>query len=160
MRTILVGFMACGKTSVSTELSDKLSIEVADMDKIILERSNRDSITDIFKLDGESEFRKLETLVLEELLKRDNIIISTGGGVIKEKCNRELIKESDSKVIFLEATFDVLKKRTEGAVDRPLFQDLEKAKELFDERQNLYLEVATKVINTNNIDLEEVVSLI
>ena len=64
MRTIfLIGFMGCGKTTVSQELGSKLKLPVIDSDQLVEEREHK-KIRDIFSGSGEEYFRRAETLAL------------------------------------------------------------------------------------------------
>ena len=56
----LVGFMACGKTTVGRILAKELGWHFADIDDDI-EAQAKISISKIFDTHGEEEFRKLET---------------------------------------------------------------------------------------------------
>ena len=86
MRVILIGFMGVGKTSVGKRLAKKLNFDFIDTDYEI-ELVEKKSISKIFEQDGEKYFRKLENNLLKDLVKNDNIVISTGGGIITTKEN-------------------------------------------------------------------------
>ena len=60
--------------------------------------------------------------------------------------NVEAVKQG-SKIVFLDASFDVICERIGDNTTRPLFQDREKAKKLYDERKEKYLSAADFVIN-------------
>ena len=51
-------------------------------------------ISDIFEYYGESHFRKLETEIVKELADKDNLIISTGGGLVLKKENNEVLQQN------------------------------------------------------------------
>lgn len=63
---ILVGMMGSGKTTVGKELSKLTGLPLLDMDSVIEEQIGK-SIADIFREDGESRFRALETALLRYL---------------------------------------------------------------------------------------------
>ena len=92
MRIILIGFMGVGKTSVGKKLAKKLEVDFIDTDCEIEKYANR-TIPDIFEIYGETYFRGLETKVLKDLIQKDDIVISTGGGIITSKENREILKD-------------------------------------------------------------------
>ena len=62
--------------------------------------------------------------------------------------NVEAIKKG-SKVVFLDATFDVICDRVGDASSRPLFKNRENAKKLFNERREKYLSAADFVVDGN-----------
>ena len=79
---VLIGFMGSGKTTFGRKLSSRLHYKFVDMDRY-LEKREGSSITEIFALEGEEGFRRIETEVVKELANRDLTVIATGGGVIK-----------------------------------------------------------------------------
>src|SRR5699024_10701722 len=102
MRVILIGFMGVGKTSVGKRLAKKLNFDFIDTDYEI-ELVEKKSISKIFEQDGEKYFRKLENNLLKDLVKNDNIVISTGGGIITTKENFDILKH-EKNVIFLDGS--------------------------------------------------------
>ncbi len=71
---ILVGFMGTGKTSVGMRVAKSLGFDFVDTDQLIVEKAGK-PIPRIFEEDGESVFRKMETDILRECLKRENQVI-------------------------------------------------------------------------------------
>lgn len=159
MKIVLIGFMGAGKTTVAKLLAEKLNYQLIELDDEILALSPRKNIPEIFELDGEKEFRKLEHQALSLAIEKNDIVISTGGGVAGEKINRELLSASDCKVIFLQADFQTLQERVGKDPNRPLFLDPEKAKKLFLEREAYYREIADEVVDTTSLTVEEVSKL-
>ena len=151
-KVVIIGMPGCGKTTVGKILGEELSLEFVDMDEYIEETTGK-TISQIFE-NGEDYFRDIETKACEELIKRDNILISTGGGVIKKPINMEILK-NDSIVIFLDRPVENIL----GDVDvsqRPLLKDgKEKLLKLYDERYELYKKYADKII-VNDCNIEEV----
>ena len=74
------------------------------------------------------------------------VVVSTGGGAMTFERNVEAVKQG-AKIVFLDASFDVICERIGDSTTRPLFQDREKAKKLYDERKEKYLSAADFVIN-------------
>lgn len=155
MKIILIGFMGAGKTTVAQALSKKLKIKLIEMDDLILKKSKRKSINEIFTMDGERRFRELEIETAKKLINKDNVVISTGGGVVINKIILDYLKEN-GKVIFLKTSFFEILKRLKHASDRPLFKDKKLAKKLFNFRQKLYEEYADLIVKTDKKSVKEV----
>lgn len=157
MNIILIGFMGSGKSTVGRLLAQRQSREHIEMDDLILYRSGRSSISEIFAQDGEIRFREFEMEIAKEVSNKKNNIISSGGGVVMNKINIDYLKMSGS-VVYLKTSFHELEKRLEGDSSRPLFQNKAKARELYDMRSVLYETYADHVVKTDNKSLAEVVT--
>ena len=79
MNIILTGYMGSGKTEIGSRISQKLGMKFIDLDQYI-EKKEDSSITKIFEKKGDIYFRKIESKYLHEIIKKDNIILSLGGG--------------------------------------------------------------------------------
>lgn len=163
MRIILIGFMGVGKTSVGKELAKRLEVDFMDTDCEIEKIVNKD-IPEIFKNYGEKYFRKLETKVLKDLIQQNDIIISTGGGIITSEENREILKNED-KIIFLDGSTETIIEHLSKEVNkRPLLKDSENLYKRIDElmsmRYNKYKEVCDISIDVNGKNIDEVISQI
>ncbi|WP_308617216.1 shikimate kinase [uncultured Eubacterium sp.] len=142
---VLCGFMGSGKTVVGKELAKILGVKFVDTDELI-EKEQGVAIKAIFATHGEDYFRDLEYEMCKKVAEMNGVVVSTGGGAMTFKRNVDAIKEG-SKVVFLDASFDVICDRIGDSTTRPLFQDKEKAKKLYDERKDKYLSAADYVIN-------------
>ena len=140
----------CGKTTIGKILSDELNLKFYDMDDYIQDITGK-TIMQLFEK-GEEHFRDIETQACRELIKKENVLISTGGGVIKRRENIDILRD-DSIIIFLDRPVE----KIIGDVDvskRPLLKDgKEKVLVLYKERYDIYRESADKiVVNDNTID--------
>lgn len=115
---ILVGFMGTGKTVVGKIVAEKLKMEFIDTDKII-EEKEKDRIPRIFQVKGEKYFREVEEKVVEEVSKKENCVIATGGGAIIREKNFNNLKRNGI-IICLEAEPSIILLRTSKTEDRPL----------------------------------------
>lgn len=113
--------MGSGKTTFGRDLAKYIGFDFIDMDQYI-ERNENKTINEIFEFYGEEHFRKLEENALENIINnvKDNLVISTGGGIILREKNRKLLK-SKTKVIFLDTNKELIKKRLiDKTNNRPL----------------------------------------
>ena len=147
MNIVLCGFMGAGKTVVGKELAKIMGRKFVDTDEM-LEEETGISIPAIFAARGEEYFRELEYEMCKKTANLKNVVVSTGGGAMTFERNVEAIKKG-SKVVFLDASFDVICDRVGDASSRPLFKNKENAKKLYDERREKYLAAADYIINGN-----------
>lgn len=148
----LVGFMGAGKSSVGRELAVQLGCEFVDLDDRVIAHQGR-TIADIFRDDGEAAFRKMESRalagVLEEVRNGVSAVIALGGGAYVQPENALTIKESGFPVIFLDATFEELRQRcVPHGTTRPLFQDEERFRRLYESRQAHYKKADLRIDTT------------
>ena len=133
MRIYLIGMPGSGKSTVGKKLANKINYQYIDMDEYIENKLNK-KIPLIFSEDGEAYFRLKEKEVLNDFLLLDNVIISTGGGVIKDKSNKDLM---NGKIIFIDVDIPILENRLKNDNTRPLLK-VKTVKELYDERIDNY----------------------
>ena len=88
----LTGMMGVGKSTIGKNLAKRLKYNFIDVDKII-EAKEGLSINLIFKNKSESYFRKIENEITLSELKKDNSVISLGGGAFLDKTIRKNTKK-------------------------------------------------------------------
>lgn len=153
MRISLIGMSGCGKTTVGEIIAKNLNMKFIDIDSEIVKKHG--SIDKIF-LNGESVFREIESKILNEKIKTDNCVISTGGGIILDENNRKLLKKESIVIYISREIKDII--NTTDFSNRPLLKNKEEEiYNLFKVRKNIYLETSNFVIHSNNI-LEDTVS--
>jgi shikimate kinase len=155
---IFIGFMGSGKSRIGQELSIKLNKKFIDVDSIIETRENM-KIIDIFKTQGETYFRNLEKNFADEIKNSiQNSIIAVGGGFpINIKNIIEL-----GYIIYLDIDFDYMIEslsKVKGEIEkRPLLQNLDIARNLYNSRKNIYKNIANMKIEIKSRNINEVVS--
>lgn len=161
-KIFLVGPMGAGKSTVGRALAAKLDCEFFDTDNVIEDRAGAD-ISWIFDVEGELGFRDREQAVLEELAAYpQDAVVATGGGIVLREENRSCLSSLDC-VVYLSATVDQLTKRTAKDKKRPLLQVANpraKITELIEQRDPLYREVASFVVETGGKNPKSVVQKI
>ena len=149
--------MGCGKSCVSKELKAIFcDCELVETDSLI-EGIEKCSISEIFSNKGESYFRKLEQTIIENLLKKDNQIISLGGGSLENNFDFDLANKN-SIIIYLKASPNTLYERVKDDNNRPLLKcenPKEKLKELLSIREKNYNK-ADYIIEVDNLTINDV----
>ncbi len=149
--------MGAGKTSVGRELSGKLRMDFYDLDSEV-ERAEGLSVTEIFEAGGEESFRQKEAEMLAALSQKTSpAVISTGGGAVLRRQNRETM-DASGEVFYLRADVDTLWNRVRRKKGRPLL-DVKNPRaefhELFMKRRDIY-ELSAHVVFTDDISISEV----
>lgn len=136
----LIGMMGSGKTTVGAELQKALpEFAYVDIDELI-EKSTQKKISEIFLKYGEHHFRILENDKIKIVIKKQNQIISLGGGAFENEENRTLLLEN-STVIYLKTSPQAIYDRIKSETHRPLLRrdfSIEKIKEIMDKRKKNY----------------------
>jgi shikimate kinase len=136
---VLVGMMGAGKSSIGRRVALRLGIPFIDADAEI-EKAAGMSISDIFAIRGEAEFRAGEARVIARLLESGPQVLATGGGAFANPETRAAVAAKGISV-WLKAEFDVLLKRIRRRHDRPLLKTDDPAatlRKLMQERDPIY----------------------
>jgi shikimate kinase len=159
-KLILIGFMASGKSAVATALASQLDFSMIQVDEEIVARSGLPSVAAIFAERGEAHFRDLEAQVAASLRDAQNIVISTGGGIITREENITNLKDNGGIVVYLRTSFETVAERAGDLSSRPLFANKANALELFQRRLPIYERCADIIIDTDDRAVDEVCSAI
>jgi shikimate kinase len=145
----LVGPMGAGKSTIGRQLAESLSYSFRDSDHEIQRRTGVD-ISTIFEFEGEEGFRERERQVIEELIQEDGIVLATGGGAVLRPDNRQGLA-ARGVVIYLYCSPEQQYARTSRDRNRPLLQNEDpktRLRELMEERDPLYRQIADMVVST------------
>jgi len=135
--------MAVGKSAIGRTLARKLRRRFVDLDRVI-ERAEGSKVREIFEREGEAYFRQLEKQALATVLEANNQVIATGGGVILDDQNIQILRDK-AVLIGLSAEMDVLLARAGDGTKRPLLQGSNRREKI----EDLSTEDFDKTIKTN-----------
>ena len=145
----LVGLPGAGKSTLGRQIARRLAKRFVDCDHELEARTGV-PIPTIFEIEGEAAFREREVQTLVELAVMENVVLSTGGGVVLRAENRALLKTSGT-VLYLHVDPSMLFERVRHARHRPLLQGGDtrtRLDELYAQRDAYYREVADHVIDS------------
>ena len=152
---ILIGLPGCGKSTLGRLTAEALGREWIDLDTEI-ERTAGCPIPTLFAQEGEDGFRQRETAVCRLAGKKQDCVISCGGGVVTRPQNMDLLGEN-GLIVFIDRPAE----RIVGDVDtarRPLLKDdAARIYRLAEQREPLYRRYADVTVR-NDGDLSEAVA--
>ena len=157
----LVGMPGCGKSTVGRHLARQLNWRHVDSDTEI-ERHIGGSIRAYFEQHGETAFRDIEQEVIAHLSLQPSTVISTGGGAVVREANRLALSQS-TQVVYLRSAPEELFRRLRHDMQRPLLQvrdPLRRLRELYHERDPLYRQAASYVIETGRPSVTNLVNMV
>ena len=151
----LCGFMGCGKSTVGKALAERLghnnhsAFPFIDLDEYIVKREGR-SIKNIFDMDGEEYFRKLEIKCMLELSNNGGVIALGGGTILSEEASRAA--NASGEVVFINTPFEV-------CYERIMKEDLGRGRPLVMtksriELENLYAERASVYVSHSSLSVD------
>lgn len=153
----LIGFMGTGKSTVARYLNKKFAMEIIEMDELIVKREGK-SIPDIFAERGEEYFRDLETKLLTEIQKMENVVVSCGGGAALREENVQIMKQS-GHIVLLAARPETILERVKRDDSRPLLKGRKNVKEigaLMESRREKYEAAADLIICVDGKSAEQI----
>ena len=156
----LTGMMGVGKTTIGKILAKRLGYKFIDVDKLI-EKKEGLAINLIFKNKGEDYFREIECEIALLELKKNNSVISLGGGTF---LNKEIRKSTKKFCVsfWLDVPIEKLIKRLKKSKHRPLLFKKkidDTVKKIYFDRKKIYNMTDYK-INCGSLKSGEIVSKI
>ncbi len=157
----LIGMPGCGKSTVGRHLARQLGLRFADCDAEVESRIGM-PIREYFALHGEEAFRDAEQDVIDDLSRREGLLLATGGGAVLRPSNRDAL-HSRCHVFYLRNSPEELFRRLRHDTQRPLLQvadPLARLRELYRERDPLYRRTAHFVIESARPSVPSLIGMV
>ncbi|UAJ65099.1 shikimate kinase AroK [Candidatus Schneideria nysicola] len=158
----LIGPMGAGKSTIGRQLAYQLNMEFFDSDHEIEKRTGAD-ISWVFDVEGEEGFRDREEKIIDEITKKQGIILATGGGSIKSRETRNRLC-ARGIVVYLRTTIEKQLLRTHLDKKRPLLQVATSSRVVLEnlakERIPMYEEIADITVCTDDSSVKFIVNQI
>ncbi|MCV2525153.1 MAG: shikimate kinase AroK [Candidatus Lightella neohaematopini] len=154
----LVGPMFSGKTTIGFYLAKKLNMLFFDSDYEI-QNFTKTSISKIF-INGEDIFRKIEENIVLKLIEKNNILLSTGGGVVESKILLKYLPLY-GKIIYLKTSIKSQLLRINNYIDRPLLKLNNPKiilKHLSIKRNYLYETISDFIVSTDKKSINDIIN--
>lgn len=164
MRIFLIGFMGSGKTTSGKRLAKKLNYSFIDTDSLFEEKSGI-SISDFFIEKGEMAFRQAEHALLDDLVKLDNVVVATGGGLPCFFNNMDIINANGVSIYLRLSPLSLASRLANSKEDRPLIKNLSGddllsfITEMLEKREPYYLK-AKCVIKGESVKTDHLINLV
>lgn len=148
----LVGLRGSGKSALAPRVAARLGLDWLDADAELERREGR-RVAEIFAQEGPAGFRRRErSLLIEDLLQRERLVLATGGGAVLDAEVRACLARRVT--IWLDAPLAVLAERIAGSerpslTGQPIVEELETLRA---QREPLYRAVASLVLDTASAD--------
>jgi shikimate kinase / 3-dehydroquinate synthase len=137
----LIGFMGAGKTTVFPEIAARLERAGVDVDRDAAEMIRRK---------GLDHFRELEEEVTCDALRvSEPHVLALGGGAVTSEAVRDAL--AGTFTVLLDVTADEAWERVRGT-DRPLAQDEQQFRQLYEDRETLYRDIADAIVQSGDVD--------
>jgi shikimate kinase len=143
---VVYGMPGSGKSTFAKSYAALTKRQHLDLDKYIEHMAGK-TLPEIFasaaetnpgRVSGEDYFRSLEKKALDKLLRRNNTVISMGGGTIQNSENFNLVQQL-GLLVSLECSNQTLAKRIfETKESRPLFSKCQSPKEIEKKLEELF----------------------
>lgn len=140
---VLIGMPTSGKTTLAEMIASHTGRPLLEMDEVLVDRLGM-SIKECFAQYGEGYFRNMETELARDLRAKEGIVISTGGGIIKNEENMRYLSENGI-VIAIDRNPSLLYPTD----SRPLSSTVDAVKVLYEERKYLYDKYSDAVVDNN-----------
>ena len=144
---ILIGMPGSGKTTLGTELSEKIGYGYIDSDSVIVAREGK-RLSEIIAEKGREVFLDIEAKINSELCA-NRCVIATGGSVIYRDYAMEKLKTIGT-IVYIKLPYEVIARRLGDLKKRGVaLKDGFTLKDLYNERAPLYEKYADVIVELN-----------
>jgi shikimate kinase len=161
----LIGYRCTGKSSVGRLLAATLGRSFVDTDSLVVSENGM-SIREIVDSRGWEVFRRLEHIALQQVCTMDRRVAATGGGIVLDIDNVELMKKS-GRIIWLRASPETIKVRMvqdqASEALRPALTSTDSISEIEEtlaQRAPLYQHAMDFSVDTDNVRLDAIADFI
>lgn len=156
---VLVGAPGAGKSTVGRRLARRWGVPFRDSDQMIESEAGK-TVAEIFVDEGEPAFRVMEREVIARALDAHEGVLALGGGAVLDASTRGRL--ADVPCVWLRVDVPEAAKRVGLNASRPLLLGNVRGTlmTLLDERTPLYEEVATWVVDTDGLAVDDVVAAV
>ncbi len=120
-RLVIIGFMGAGKSTVGPMLAARLGWTFVDLDHETAEQAGA-PVDEIIRRRGLEDFRRLESEVGREVLRRTRVVVAVGGGWPAEPGHMELLAGGTLSVWLLVSAGTALARIAGSVTPRPLLE--------------------------------------
>ena len=155
---ILIGMPTCGKTTIGTELSEKIGYGYIDSDSVIVAREGK-RLPEIIAEVGREGFLDIEAKINSELCA-SRCVIATGGSVIDRETAMQKLKTL-GKIVYLKLSYETIKSRLGDMKQRGVaYKDGYTLLDLYNERAPLYEKYADIVVELDGKTIMQSVDMV
>ncbi len=140
---VLIGMPSSGKTTIGKALAAELNMQFVDTDDEIFRVTGK-TAAEIINTQGEVAFRDIESDIIASVSAKNGCVIATGGGAVLRKQNVTALK-GNGTLYFIDRPLEMLV----STADRPLSSSRNELEKRYNERYQLYLDSADKVIKND-----------
>ncbi len=159
---ILIGFKACGKSTIGKALARTLDYQWIDTDRDIEayyfhEHHQKLSCQEIVLIHSLDYFKTLESIIFKQLSPTCKSIISTGGSSFYHTNNHRHLPKN-SQVIYLKTDTHTLTERWKHHPPPWLIEDIDHpiTQEVLHDRDQSYIELADHIIHTTQCSIQTI----
>ncbi len=149
---ILIGMPGSGKTTIGTELAERIGYGYVDADSVIVAREGK-RLNEIIAEYGREKFLDIEAKVNSELCA-DRCVIATGGSVVYRESAMQKLREMGT-VVYLQLPYESIERRLGDLQKRGVaLKDGFTLKDLYAERIPLYEKYADITVDLSGLNVE------
>lgn len=147
-RVVLVGMPGSGKSTIGRRIASALNLPIMDSD-LLIEQAEGKACGEVYAELGEDAFRELEVGFVARALATGGVVSLGGGAIVTEEVRQLLQRHT---VVWIDVSAEEGIRRTAQDSTRPVLDSDDREqryRDLMDQREPLYREVATFRVRTD-----------